>query len=210
MITKLRGRPDRDTLPLHRERLLQVAGEEFKAKGYQRASLDAIAARAGVSKVTIYRRYGSKSGLFEAIALHSVEKLRRVYREVRTAGRTPREVLIDFGLAAYEGGTNPDTVAVVRLALAEADHFPEIAKMLWDHRFVTLAPLAQYLEQLKAAGQVEIGDALQATFQFSGMISGGIGSIMDKPLRKGVARRRWVEAAVDLFLYGCLRKDTTS
>src|SRR5271156_6584902 len=117
---KLRGRPDNDTLPAHRERLLQVADEEFMAMGYQDTSLDAIAGKAGVSKVTIYRRFGSKAGLFEAIALRSVEEFRRTYREVKTTGRAPFDVLLDFALAAYDGATRPETVAVVQLAVAEA------------------------------------------------------------------------------------------
>jgi AcrR family transcriptional regulator len=206
---KLRGRPDHATLPQHRERLLEAASREFFGHGYKGASLDRIAANAGVSKVTIYRRHGNKAGLFEAIALRSVEQLRRQYRGVQTQGRDPREVLMEFGLAAYEGSTRPDTVAVVRLALGEASRFPAIAKTLWDHRFETLAPLASYLSQLKAEGRVDLDDPMHASVQFSGMVSGGIGSVMEKPLRNEVARRRWVESAVDIFLYGCLGSEST-
>lgn len=207
---KLRGRPDSDTLPLHRERLLQAASDEFKAHGYKGASLDAIAAKAGVSKVTIYRRFGSKAGLFEAIAIRSVEQLRRKYREVKTRGRDPHDVLLDFAQAAYDGATNPETVAVVQLAVAEIRQFPAVAKTLWDHRFETLAPLRAYLEHLAVAGIIEIEDAETATMQFSGMVSGGIGSVMDKPLRTAAARRRWAGSAVNLFLNGCLRQGATS
>ena len=207
---KLRGRPDSDTLPLHRERLLRVASDEFMAKGYQGANLDAIAEKAGISKVTIYRRFGNKAGLFESIALRSVENLRRKYREVKTAGRDPHEVLLDFALAAYDGATKPETVAVVQLAIAEIRQFPAVAKTLWDHRFETLAPLCRYLEELKAMGTVHFDDAQQATMQFSGMVSGGIGSVMDKPIRGMAARRRWAESAVALFLHGCLREQATS
>ena len=115
-------------------------------------------------------------------------------------------MLLDFGLTLYEGATRPDTVAVVRLALAEAAQFLEIAKILWDHRFETLAPLARYLAQLKAEGRAELDDPLQPSFQFSGMLSGGIGSVMDKPLRTAAERRRWVESAVTLFVDGGLRQ----
>jgi len=202
---KLRGRPDRATLSRHRERLLEFASQEFFGHGYEGASLDRIAAKAGVSKVTIYRRHGDKAGLFEAIALRSVERMRRQYRGVRTQNRDPRDVLMEFGLAAYEGSTRAETVAVVRLALGEAVRFPQIAKKLWDHRFETLAPLASYLSELKAAGLIDLADAMQASVQFSGMVSGGIGSLMEKPIRSGAARRRWVQSAVDIFLRGCLR-----
>ena len=207
---KLRGRPDNHILPLHRERLLQAASAEFMAHRYKGASLDAIAARAGVSKVTIYRRFGNKEGLFEAIALRSVEQLRRKYREVKTIDRAPHDVLLDFALAAYEGATRPDTVAVVQRAIAEARQFPVISKTLWDHRFETLGPLAQYLAELDSAGVIVVDDPMQATMLFSGMVSGGIGSVMDKPLRGTAARRRWATSAVKLFLTGCLREPERS
>jgi AcrR family transcriptional regulator len=208
LMKKLRGRPDNDTLPLHRERLVKVASDEFLREGYTGANLDDIATKAGVSKVTIYRRYGNKAGLFEAVALRSVDKLRREYREIETQGREPADVLLDFGLVLYRGATRPETVAVVRLALAEAKQFPSVAKTLWDHRFETLGPLARYLDQLKAEGRLVIDDPMQATFQFSGLVSGGLGSVMDKPLRSAAARRRWVESAVELFLRGCLRRES--
>ena len=59
---KLRGRPDNLTLRLHREWLVKVASDEFLKKSFKGTSLDDIAAKAGVSKVTIDRRYGSKAG----------------------------------------------------------------------------------------------------------------------------------------------------
>jgi len=149
---KLRGRPDSKSLPLHRERLLQTASDEFLEKGYDGASLDAIAARAGVSKVTIYRRFDSKAGLFEAVALRSVEKLRRRYQSVQTHGRSHRDVLMEFAIALYEGATRRETAAVMQLAIAEMKKFPAVAQTLWNHRFETLAPLHKYLGEQRAAG----------------------------------------------------------
>ncbi|MER5763754.1 helix-turn-helix domain-containing protein [Streptomyces sp. NPDC002082] len=51
----------------NRRRILVVAAELFREQGVDNVSLDAIAARAGVGKGTLYRRFGSKSGL--AVAL---------------------------------------------------------------------------------------------------------------------------------------------
>ena len=50
-----------------RERLiLRVAGEVFAEGGYERASMDRIAAMAGVSKPMLYAYFGSKEGLYLA------------------------------------------------------------------------------------------------------------------------------------------------
>ncbi|MFD5144431.1 TetR/AcrR family transcriptional regulator [Streptomyces sp. NPDC058401] len=51
----------------NRDRILAVAAELFGEHGVENVSLDAIASRAGVGKGTLFRRFGSKSGL--AVAL---------------------------------------------------------------------------------------------------------------------------------------------
>ena len=47
-------------------RILDAATAVFAAQGYGRASMAAIAERAGVTKPTLYARFGSKEELFEA------------------------------------------------------------------------------------------------------------------------------------------------
>ncbi|MDH5264591.1 MAG: TetR/AcrR family transcriptional regulator, partial [Betaproteobacteria bacterium] len=50
-----------------RERLVRAASEVFREEGY-RASIDAIAARAGVARQTIYNHFASKEDLFRGVA----------------------------------------------------------------------------------------------------------------------------------------------
>jgi|SRR5581483_2957692 len=200
---KLRGRPDSQNLPLHREHLLKVAGDEFLAQGYDGANLDVIARKAGVSKVTIYRRFASKAGLFEAVALRSVGAMRQRSRSVQILDRNPQEVLMEFAEAIYEGSTRRTTVAVMRLAIAEMKNFPNIARMLWDHRFETLAPLHHYLQQLHKAGVLRVPDTWEASTQFGALVTGGLGLMLDAPIRTQAERTRWLKSAVGLFLDGC-------
>jgi AcrR family transcriptional regulator len=46
--------------------ILKVAGKAFASDGYERASMDRIADRAGVSKPMLYAYFGSKEGLYVA------------------------------------------------------------------------------------------------------------------------------------------------
>ena len=46
--------------------ILRVAGQVFAEGGYERASMDRIAALAGVSKPMIYAYFSSKEGLYLA------------------------------------------------------------------------------------------------------------------------------------------------
>src|SRR3982750_1591337 len=59
-----RGRP-RD--PERGRRILEAARKHFNEHGLERANVDAIAADAGVSKMTVYNNFGSKEGLFQAV-----------------------------------------------------------------------------------------------------------------------------------------------
>jgi AcrR family transcriptional regulator len=50
-----------------RETLLQAATEEVERDGWKQASLESVAERAGVTKQTALRHFGSKQGLFDAV-----------------------------------------------------------------------------------------------------------------------------------------------
>jgi AcrR family transcriptional regulator len=50
-----------------RETLLQAAAEEVERDGWKRASLESVAERAGVTKQTALRHFGSKEGLLDAV-----------------------------------------------------------------------------------------------------------------------------------------------
>jgi AcrR family transcriptional regulator len=50
-----------------RETLLQAASEEVERDGWTQASLESVAERAGVTKQTALRHFGSKEGLLDAV-----------------------------------------------------------------------------------------------------------------------------------------------
>src|SRR4051812_22677674 len=70
--TPRRGRP-RD--PERCRRIMEAARIHFHAHGLERASVDAIAADAGVSKMTIYSNFASKEGLFEAVVRERTDRV---------------------------------------------------------------------------------------------------------------------------------------
>ena len=69
-----RGRPNDAAID---EALLKAAYAEFMESGYHAMTMEAIAARAGVSKVSLYRRWGNKAAvmgeLFRSLGGHPVE-----------------------------------------------------------------------------------------------------------------------------------------
>ncbi|MCC3764790.1 TetR/AcrR family transcriptional regulator [Glycomyces sp. TRM65418] len=68
-ISVRRGRPDK------REAILRAASRVFGREGYARATVDAIAAEACVSKKTIYNHFADKAELFREAAMEGVEQV---------------------------------------------------------------------------------------------------------------------------------------
>ncbi|HEY2317373.1 MAG TPA: TetR/AcrR family transcriptional regulator [Solirubrobacteraceae bacterium] len=78
-------RSDREQL------ILRVAGQIFAEGGYERASMDRIAAMAGVSKPMLYAYFGSKEGLYLAyIERTGGELVQRLVNADRAVGATGR------------------------------------------------------------------------------------------------------------------------
>ena len=88
--------------PLLRSRLLHAATAEFAASGYARATLDGIAARAGVTKGGVYFHFAGKEELFFAVLDHWRERRRATLQVPRPAGGGAAAALRAF-VAAWLG-----------------------------------------------------------------------------------------------------------
>jgi AcrR family transcriptional regulator len=86
---------------LRRRHLLELATELFTERGFEAASMDELAERAGVSKPVIYDQFGSKDGLLaEVVDALGVELNHAVILAVQ--GKTePGELLESGSLAFY-------------------------------------------------------------------------------------------------------------
>ena len=85
---------------LRRRHLLEIAGELFSERGFEAASMDELAQRAGVSKPVIYDQFGSKEGLIVAVIDEMGIELNRAVLEAVT-GRTDPEDLLRAGSLAF-------------------------------------------------------------------------------------------------------------
>lgn len=82
-MTEAAARPQNGRLPrsLRRKQLLAVALEVFAENGYHAASMDEIAARAGVSKPVVYQHFPGKLDLYLALLESSVDSVVARVRE---------------------------------------------------------------------------------------------------------------------------------
>jgi TetR/AcrR family transcriptional repressor of mexJK operon len=74
-------KPLREGLPAKRAAILAAAQDLFLSQGVNGVSMDAISARAGVSKVTVYDYFGDKDRLFLAILSEAAESLKTSVRQ---------------------------------------------------------------------------------------------------------------------------------
>jgi AcrR family transcriptional regulator len=79
--------------PIREERILEVAGHVFAARGYRDASMDEIAEQSGFSKPLLYAYFESKEGLYAAYFDRVGHELREDMRSAAAADIGPEERL---------------------------------------------------------------------------------------------------------------------
>ena len=82
--------------PVKRAAITRAALEVFLREGYARASVDAIAASAGVSKRTIYDYYGDKERLFLSTLRDTRDGHVASFREVSEGPADEAKRMLDF------------------------------------------------------------------------------------------------------------------
>ena len=190
--------------------ITKAASETFLAEGFDRASLDQIAQRAGVSKQTIYSHFADKQALFLAICTELTEKLTIPLRRPRSESGDLRTILQRLGEDAMAMMLHPASLDLHRLIVGASGRFPELGQAAYDAGAGRMIiELSALLEERSRSG-----DGLSRTLtreqadrlaeQFIGMLRGfhqirgllGIASVAD------AERRTYVTACVDLLLRG--------
>jgi AcrR family transcriptional regulator len=109
--------------------LLTAALEVFTERGFAGARLDDIAARAGVSKGTLYLYYANKEELFKAtVREHVLPSVAAAEGLARTEGVSASQ-LLEWLLRGWFERLGDDKVsAIPKLIISEARNFPELAR----------------------------------------------------------------------------------
>jgi AcrR family transcriptional regulator len=130
-----------------REHILWTAKGVFLEMGFERASMDMVAARAETSKRSLYAHFDNKETLFLAIFDLVRELFLSRLGHPEDYSKKPAEALITFcgrylELLLYEGW-----IQMCRVSMAEATRFPQGAALNFDVLFTEVhARLAAYLK----------------------------------------------------------------
>lgn len=122
------GRPSRETSERLNDQLLEVATELLFDRGYGSTSIEMIAAKARVSKRTIYHRFEDKAALMTAVVRRLVDSLRPPPGVPLMQGVTLEQKLQSLGLLILRAALTPKVLALQRLIVAESRRFPDLAQ----------------------------------------------------------------------------------
>ena len=148
------------------EAIAQAALRLFLRDGYERTSVDAIAAEAGVSKRTICNRYTDKENLFRSVLQDMFTDSMAAFARMADAHLTDvTDVGRDLTAFLMESAVTltlaPDRIALIRLILTEAPYFPALLRRERGHEGMH-ATLARVLGRLAEAGQLAVTDPDEA------------------------------------------------
>ncbi|WP_029581785.1 TetR/AcrR family transcriptional regulator [Bradyrhizobium sp. URHD0069] len=120
------GRPPRELAGEVETRILDAAHRVFLEHGLAGASIDEIASVARAGKPTIYARFATKEALFAAVVMRNVVKIADAHVHVPD-GANIEERLADVGAVLLQRALASDNTGLMRLAIAEARRFPDLA-----------------------------------------------------------------------------------
>ncbi|HEY0334336.1 MAG TPA: TetR/AcrR family transcriptional regulator [Stenotrophomonas sp.] len=184
-----------------RDRRVHEAVHALLAEQGMRLSMEAVAARAGCSKQTLYSHYGCKQNLLRTVM---ADQVALTAGHLDTEGGQLRDRLLAFTHHHLEQLNRPDVIQTCRLIDAESHHFPEQARQIYQDGVAGLQDrLAQCLQQAVDLGQLRYDDPHFMAELLLGMM---VGLDFERqrfhtPHRSSAdARSRWAEFAVDSFL----------
>lgn len=137
-----------------------AAINELSERGYDDISIETIAARAGVHKTTLYRRWHSKDELITQVLASSAQSLipvpdtGRAETDFRDLARSVQDVL-----------SSPRAAAITRALLAGSAASPEIRHLMQRYWASRLAAISVIIDRAIARGELPAGTDPQAAMR---------------------------------------------
>lgn len=184
-------RPGRPRSAARDDAILDAALDLLAHDGYARMSMDGIAARAGVSKATLYLRYRGKSD----VATAALARLRAVHERAPTGDIRADLIARLEGALAYASA--PSVMPLVGTCLAEEHRTPELLALFRER---SIAPRREMLRAILAVG-IDRGE-VRADADIEATVDLILGAYIGRHLAGRAASTGWAAAVVDTVLSG--------
>lgn len=206
------GRPTALQAQRRHDELLDNALDLFLDKGFEQATIEAIAAAVGMTKRTVYARYPNKAALFKAAVQRSIERL--IVPPATLESLDTGDLAATLAAVArlrVEQVMTPAGLKQQRIINTESYRFPEIFIMAYEQNTRPIVDfLAGLLRRETASGALSVTDPNRAAVVFLSMVVSG-------PVRVIVSGNRLTRAeiedrlqfAIRLFLDGARARGLT-
>ncbi len=188
--------------------ILQAAIKEFSVIGLAGAMIEAIAARAGVAKGTVYIYYSTKEEIFEAIVRDKVSPVFRLIAGIVKLWPGSQATLLKQIITRFysEMVENEERRMILKTLISDSDRFEKLAKFYHKEIIVGARKMIGQIIQ-KGIDKGEFRDSpikYEPTVIMGPAIFAAVWKMSFEKAEK-LKTQRWLEAHIDLIVNG-LRK----
>jgi AcrR family transcriptional regulator len=157
-----------------RTAILDAATSAFLENGYVGTSIDEIAARARVSKPTVYKHFADKEQLFTEIVLRTIDEVGKPFFDWTAALEDTDDLESALARLARELVgivREPRLLELRRLVIGETARFPELSRVYFERGpGRAIHKLAETFDQLAERGLLRLTDSRLAAQQFNWLV----------------------------------------
>jgi AcrR family transcriptional regulator len=164
-----RGRPANEALG---QTIVDAAGELFVELGFQATTLDKVAQRAKISKLSIYRHFENKEALFSAaIAAHCHQLAPAALSE--GVDGSAEDQLMAVGSSLLRTLLSADVRSVEAMIMADKTNQKSLSKLFYEAGSAqVMAQIEALLRQMHAKAVLNVPDPVQSARLFAALIKG--------------------------------------
>jgi TetR/AcrR family transcriptional regulator, regulator of autoinduction and epiphytic fitness len=186
-----------------RAAVIDAAIQEFLAAGFDATSMDRVAARAGVSKRTVYNHFPSKEALFAAILRQLWDSSDAEEAPAYSSQHPLRGQLLQLLLKKLSLLNDEAFLSLARVAIAAGIHSPERARDMVARMGEREEDLTAWIRAAAADGRLKTSDPTFASQQLQGLVKAFAfwpQVTMGQPPLSVDEQRQVAESAADMFL----------
>lgn len=197
-----RGRPSATQSAAIERVIRDAAAQSFLSAGYERTSMEAVAAQAGVPKTTLYKRYPDKRSLLRAVLSDRISAWGEVDHPL-TSGESLEQHLKRIAAKILHRATTPEVQAFWALASAAWSSSEEIGgrhEAIGYEKIMT--QLERDIRELGPASGIEARDPKKVATALMAMLGGWIEFVAPTSKAPEIDAQEFAESCVDLLMRG--------
>lgn len=187
------------------DRLMDAAFSQFTEFGFEGATMDQIAKRAGASTKTLYSRFANKSEILEAVVRRNVQRTVADHLRgfaLRPEETNPEEFLTKFAMQIGMANQAEETGGLVRVTFAESHRYPVLGRMYREVTGLAINAITRALTLWRDKGVLAFDEDPRHLAEVCfGLMTHEmrVRAVMGNPMTRGEIQR-YVETAVAMFM----------